>query len=359
MKKGLLQGRIRHPKKIQFTKGIFLKGAMGMLLSCLAFLILLEPSYIQAAGKEQDRRITFISPFANSGYWGTMAHGIITEGDLLGYDTKCVSFSDGMETDLASALWQAVYSDVSGIILWGEANGEAEEAANYAASHGIPVVLVDNDNERMQRICYIGTDNEEAGRMAGRDMCEGVSEELHILAIVGDEEMENQAHRLQGFSSEVSKYPGCTVDVVVESEYSTLQVKRLLPKAFAANPSLNAVFCAEGYSSAIAGEVLNVMGFQPDQIRVVTFDQSEEILSHVESGRYISTIVQQSDRMGQMAVQVLSSYLEGEALQEDVIYTQCRSIHKENLEEVTRYDSEGVIWHLWGRNIKRIPWGES
>lgn len=101
----------------------------------------------------------------------------------------------------------------------------------------------------------------------------------------------------------------------------------------------------------MVGRILTSMGNEYDDIRVVAFDKMEDTLNYVETGRYFSTIVQQSDRMGELAVKVLEDYLNGVSPEKDIIYTDSLSIRRENLMDVERYESEGVIWHSYTGNL--------
>ena len=101
------------------------------------------------------------------------------------------------------------------------------------------------------------------------------------------------------------------------------------------------------------------MGPEYDDIQVVVFGKTEEILNHVASGRYYSTIIQESDQMGNLAVEALRQYQDGIAPEQDTIYIDSISITRENLEGVNIYESEGVIWHLYNGNLLPTPQREN
>ena len=79
-------------------------------------------------------------------------------------------------------------------------------------------------------------------------------------------------------------------------------LNEMLPRTLKENPEINAIFCAEEFSATVVGRILTSMGSEYDDICVVAFDKMDDTLAYVESGRYFSTIVQQSDRMGELAV---------------------------------------------------------
>ena len=133
----------------------------------------------------------------------------------------------------------------------------------------------------------------------------------------------------------------------------------MVPRTLKENPKINAIFCAEGYSSSVVGRILSSMGPDYDHIRVVAFDKMEDTLHYVESGQYFSTIVQQSDVMGELAVSILNDYQNGVLPKEDIIYTDSYSIRKDNFDTIQKYESEGVTWHIYSGNILPTPQKES
>lgn len=322
---------------------------------CFFFCAVLSFDGREPAKSSGDYRFTFISPFANAGYWGSIAYGMMQADQMYHTNTKFVGF---MESD-AEAMSEAIRSEIcprpDGIITAGDSNPRIVRALEEAGAADIPIVLIDNDNPDIDRLCYIGADNYEMGRLAGREMTENVTEPLYAAVIIGNGSSENQKLRLQGFQDELALHPDCHVETVLEANYNLLTVREKLPRILEENPDINGIFCAEGYSSIIAGELLDNMEKGYDEVRVVVSGNPDEILKHVASGRYYSTIIQESDIMGQLAVEVLKNYQEGILPQQDVIYIENISIKKENLDGVTAYESEGVTWHLYNGNLLQTP----
>ena len=89
------------------------------------------------------------------------------------------------EQGQVDAIQKAIYSKVNGIITAGtNSSPELIEVINAAVKEEIPVVLVNSDIPSSDRTCYVGTDNYEAGRMAGVDMAEATGKKAKIGVIV-------------------------------------------------------------------------------------------------------------------------------------------------------------------------------
>ena len=353
-------------KQAGFREGaIVMKKAFNCLIILFSvffwgfFFLVLQFDSPKPADTFYDYRFTFISPFANAGYWGSTARGMIEADQAYGTNTKFVGF---MQSD-SSSMSQAIQSEIrccpDGLITAGNSDPMVISALKEAHNAGMPIVLIDNDCLDVDRLCYIGADNYEMGQLAGKSITADLSVPLYAAVIIGNSSVENQRLRLQGFQDELALHPDCHIEAVLEADYSLLNVRQMLPCLLKENPKINAVFCAEGYSSIIAGEILTTMGKEYDNMRVVVSGNTEEILNHVASGRYISTIIQESDAMGVKAVEVLKNYQNGIVPEHDVIYIDNITVTQKNLDNVTAYESEGVTWHLYNGNLLRIPQSEN
>lgn len=297
-------------------------------------------------------RFTFICPKANDGYWSSMAYGMMRQDQIQGTNTKFIGPDQYTVEEMCMAVNAAINSDVDGIITAGSrVDPEVLDALGDAAKRQIPIVLVDTDSDQIDRLCYIGTDNYAAGQLAARDMLEASTGPIHAVVILVSLSSENQAERLKGFEDELSRYLDCEVASILEADSNFLYLNETLPRTLKENPEINAIFCAEEFSSTVVGRILTSMGDSYEKIKVVAFDKMDDTLDYVETGRYFSTIVQQSDRMGELAVKVMEDYLNGIPPENDRIYTDSLSIRRENLEDVERYESEGVIWHSYTGNL--------
>ncbi len=306
-----------------------------------------------------NNRFTFISPIANEGYWGSAAYGMKKADQLQNSNTKFIGLTLYAAKGMGEAITSAVHSRTNGIITVGSHDSEVIASLKTASDAQIPIVLIDTDSSEIDRICYIGTDNYEAGRLAGKDMTSSVSDPLFIAVILSSASMENQSERLRGFQEEIALHPNCAIETVLEANSSLLLLNEMVPRTLKENPKINAIFCAEGYSSSVVGRILSSMGPDYDHIRVVAFDKMEDTLHYVESGQYFSTIVQQSDVMGELAVSILNDYQNGVLPKEDIIYTDSYSIRKDNFDTIQKYESEGVTWHIYSGNILPTPQKES
>ena len=116
-----------------------------------------------------EKKYVFVCPLT----WSNVAAGIRQADQEFAVNTKLMGSEELNTERQADAIRESILTGVDGMIT--AATGESQiltDAVNEAVEAGIPVVMVDGDLEDSKRSCYIGTDNLEAGRMAGQDMYE-------------------------------------------------------------------------------------------------------------------------------------------------------------------------------------------
>ncbi|MDO4275575.1 MAG: substrate-binding domain-containing protein [Eubacteriales bacterium] len=300
--------------------------------------------------KKEEKRITFVAPMVNTGYWGRAGFGAIQAGEKLGIDVKCVSSYVSDREKMISNLESAVYADVDGIITVGiEDFDKFNRALDMAAERGIPIVLIDSDISNEKRYCYIGTDNYLAGQTAADSMAKACGYKGDIVVIVSYLDDPNQIGRLNGFKDTISKYPEMTIQTVLEGKLSTSVSRHLISEALEENRNITGVFCAEGTSSIAICQLLENTLYEERNLTVVTFELGDSTIEAMKEGKVEATIQQNSCSMGEKAVEVLNRCFKGEEQTESSIYTETLLIDKENLDEQTenKQGSVEIQWHIY------------
>lgn len=297
----------------------------------------------------REKRITFVAPIANSGYWGRAAMGILEEAKELDVDVKCIGFSELDQDKQITYLKSAIWSQADGIITAGMENTpEFSQVVEQAREAGIPVILIDSDVKDSGRNCYVGTDNYEAGRMAGEDMVRACGQEGKVAVIVSYLDNINQMQRVEGFQDVLAEYPGMEVVQIVEGQSNEIFLQDKLMRVMEETPDLKGVFCAEGYATRCMCRFLEDSPGDYGDLQVVVFDITSDLESILAEGKIYSAIQQDSRQMGAQAVKFLIRAMDGERELTD-FHTDLISIGREQAEQVEKYsNTDGdVAWHIY------------
>lgn len=287
--------------------------------------------------------LTFIAPVANQEFWGIAATGAYEEGKRLGADVKCIGFWEWNEEKYIDAVRSAIYANVDGIIMAGLDGGEELcEVIEEAENAGIDVVLIDSDIEKSKRKGYVGTNNYEAGKIAGENLRQVSQEEAVIAVVMSSEEAVNQRERLRGFQDAIKECEKMKIEMIVEGDSNQTISKERILNMLKEYPQVNAFFCTEGYAALSVAQVIEDAQGQYDDFHVVTFAMGERVMESIQEDRIDTAIQQDPYEMGAKAVEKLLS----DDLPE-VYYTESKSIQKENLEEMILQKGDNVQWHFY------------
>jgi len=289
---------------------------------------------------------TYISGTYNDDYWAVIAKGAVDADQTFLTNTRCIAITQLTSETKAEQIRKAVYSKSDGVIISG--NGKTEDfyqTIQDTISADVPVVLVDTDIADSGRNCYIGTDNYEAGKMAGEDMIAATGGKGIIAVIVSSNDLQSERGRLAGFRAAVSAYPQMEIRTVLEGSKNVQESKEMLFDALNKYPDITGLFCGESVSSAYAGEALASEQYR--NIKIVAFDLTKDTLQFIRNGRYYSVIAQDPYQIGYEAVKYLSEYQNGEKNLPDVIYTKTYHIDQNNVDKYPLNQSEGVVWNVY------------
>jgi ribose transport system substrate-binding protein len=180
---------------------------------------------------------------------------------------------------------------------------------NEAAKH-MTVITQDSDAPESDRVVYVGTNNYEAGREAGKAMKEILPTGGKVVAFVGTLDAENASERRRGFIEEIE---GSGVELIATrtDETDRAKAKANVQDSIVAYPDVAAFLGLWSYNGPMIARVLEESG-KAGEIKAVAFDEEEETLDAVEKGIIYATVVQKPYEFGYQSMKVLVKLLQGD-----------------------------------------------
>jgi ribose transport system substrate-binding protein len=207
---------------------------------------------------------------------------------------------------------------------------------NEAAAH-MPIVTQDSDAPRSKRVAYVGTNNVEAGRQAGRLIKEILPKGGKIAVFVGKMDVANARERYAGIM-EVIK--GANIAVVTGKPYTD---ETLRPKAqenvrvaLGKFPDLG---CLVGLWSYNGPAIVKVVKEQSAKVPIVCFDEEPATLQGIRDGLINATVVQQPFEFGYRSIKLLAQLARGEnpKIPDDgLMYVPTKIIRKDNVDAFSK-----------------------
>ena len=201
---------------------------------------------------------------------------------------------------------------------------------NSAAERTL-LIAHDSDAPESKRLCYIGMNNYDAGRMCGEIVRQALPEGGNIILCVGRLDQLNARQRRQGTMDAIlgrepdeSRFdpPG---KVVSENGYTVLdtlvdgfdfgKAKADASDAISKYPNLNCMVGLFAYNPPLCLEAVREAG-KTGQIQLVGFDEDQSTLQGIIDGEIFGTVVQNPYQYGYDSVRLLAELARGKSLEQ-------------------------------------------
>jgi ribose transport system substrate-binding protein len=229
---------------------------------------------------------------------------------------------------------------------------------NLAMEKGIPAITIDTDSPNSNRMCYIGTDNYTAGKVAGEKMAEILNGEGKVAIATGSLTAMNSLERMKGFEDAIKEYPEIEIIKPILCDYEeTSKAVELAETAILNHPDLDAFFGVYVFNGPSAAKAVKSAG-KEGEIHIVCFDVTDEHLYLIDEGLIDATVAQKQYLMGYEGLKILHSInkkgmeatLDSIPKSEEgdyIIDTGVDVVTKENLEEYLKQMDKWGVEHTF------------
>ena len=244
--------------------------------------------------------------------------------------------SDGTAAEQQRVVDDLLAKGIQGIAISPVDPANQTPMLNRAASQTL-VVTQDSDAPNSNRVCYIGTDNVEAGRQAGQLVKEALPNGGKIMVFVGVLDAANAQQRYQGLKEALA---GSNVSII---DVRTDNTDRVRAKSNASDTLVNFPDIAGmvGLWSYNGPAILSAVreANKTDKVKIIAFDEEDETLTGIKNGAIYATVVQQPFEFGYRSMELMSKYLNGDKSMippSKQIFVPTRAIKKDNIEAFTK-----------------------
>ncbi len=198
----------------------------------------------------------------------------------------------------------------------------------------MPLVTTDSDAPKSGRKVYVGTNNVEAGQVAGKTATAALAA-AHITKgkvalFVGRMDMQNAIERKQGLDETLGKVPGLEILPVFLDHADRALAKKNVEDALARYPDLVLAIGIWSYNGPCMADAVRA-STRKDKPVLVVFDEEQETLKAVKDGLIAATIVQRPFEFGYQSVKALKELHDGKTVP-PTINTGIRVIDRSNVD---------------------------
>jgi ribose transport system substrate-binding protein len=195
----------------------------------------------------------------------------------------------------ARAIEQLIAKGVKGIIVTAGDATTLNPAIDKAVARGIPVITFDSDAPESKRLTFAGTNNYEAGKVAGKAMVEWLNGagEVGVSTFPGPNHL---VERIRGFKDGLA---GSNVKVVAtcNDEGKVAAAESAITAMLQAHPEIDAVFAAHGNPGPGAVAAVKNVG-KEGKIQIMGFDFGMPVVEGIDKGQIRGTVGQNPYLMG-------------------------------------------------------------
>ena len=305
---------------------------MGLLMAAVALAGCGGQGQQQAGGDDGDAvTVAFVTNNA-SDFWKIAQAGTQKAANELGCDVIFKIPPQGTAQEQKQIVQDLITRGVSGIAISPKDPENQTAMLNDAASQ-VDLVTQDSDAPNSDRICYIGTDNYQAGVAAGELIKKTLPDGGEIMVFVGTLDAQNAQDRKKGIEDTLQGTNIKILDTRTD-ETDRMKAKANAQDALTTNPGLDCLVGLWSYNGpAILSGVraANKLG----DVKIVCFDEEEETLQGVKDGHIAGTIVQQPFEFGYQSVKLLYELAQGDRSrvpEDEKIIVPVKTITQENVE---------------------------
>ncbi|SFL92987.1 monosaccharide ABC transporter substrate-binding protein, CUT2 family (TC 3.A.1.2.-) [Gracilibacillus orientalis] len=222
----------------------------------------------------------------------------------------------------------AMKSKVDGIIVQA-LNDEFLPVINQAVEQDIPVITIDTDAPDSKRSAYIGTDNYEAGKLAGKALVEDTAGKATIGVITGSFDNAHHQLRVEGFRDIVEQEPGIEIVSIEESNITRVIAEEKAHNMLSDYPDITALYgtsALDGIGMVAAAESLGL----EESLYMIGFDTLPANMALLEQEKMDVLIGQKPYEMGYRSVELMLDLVNNKKVQ-DVYHTNASVVRKEDI----------------------------
>lgn len=206
----------------------------------------------------------------------------------------------------------ATASKVDGIITQGLSN-QMVPVINNAIDQGIPVLTIDTDAPKSRRLAYIGTNNYQAGVLAGKTLAKAMNGHAKVGIITGSFTSLGQKLRVKGFRHAIKAYPGIKIVEIESSHISRIQAAEQTYEIYKNHPDVNAFFGTSALDGLGISAITQQLG-KTKSVYILAFDTLPSTLKLMKQGVINATIEQRPYQMGYESVKLMIQTIEGRSV---------------------------------------------
>lgn len=258
-------------------------------------------------------RVTVVTKALDSEWWQRVKAGAEEAARASG-GVKLAVMAPEREINIdqqASILEDQITKRISAIAVAPAGVSEILPLLDKAKAAGIPVIIFDTDVDWGGKLSFVGSDNREAGRLAGKHIVEVLGGKGKVAVVRGILGIRTHEERLAGFREAIAGTPGIDCVTVQPANSERALGMSVTENILSTHPDLSAIFATNDQMALGAVEAIaarNLTG----KVAVVGVDATREAVTAIQNGKLSADISMHPEALGRGAAEAAIRAARGE-----------------------------------------------
>ena len=245
-----------------------------------------------------------------SDYWTICRKGTEAAArDLKDVNVQFVMPADGTAATQKTDVDDLLAKGVKGIAISPVNPTDQTPYLNTVASK-TNLITSDSDAPNSSRLCYIGTDNEKAGEMAGDLIKKALPQGGKIALFVGKSDAQNAHDRIAGIQKAIQGTKIQIIDTRTDDADHTRAVSNVSDE-LVKNPDVAGLVGIWSYNAPAIYNAVQKAG-KVGKVQIIAFDQEDQTMAGIHAKAIYGTVVQDPYTFGYNSVKLLDLLAKGD-----------------------------------------------
>ncbi|MGL5956269.1 MAG: substrate-binding domain-containing protein [Brevinema sp.] len=267
-------------------------------------------------GSSSEELVGFSVSTLNNPFFVSMVEGAKSQAEKLGVKLIVVDANNDTAKQ-TSDIEDLISKKIKVLIINPEDSTAVGPVVEDAKKQGIKIIAVDRYVEGQEVDVYIGTDNIQAGEVAGRYFLDKIGENVKIAILEGVPGASSAINRYQGFLNAIQGKVNIVASLT--ANYNRVEGLNVTENILQAHPDIKGILSANDEMALGAIEAIIATGKIPGKDILVTgFDAGDDAREAVKAGTMLFTVEQQTVAMGEIAIESAVKIMNGEAVENTI-----------------------------------------
>ncbi|MCJ7693878.1 MAG: substrate-binding domain-containing protein [Anaerolineaceae bacterium] len=239
----------------------------------------------------------------------------------------------------------AIASKVDGLIIMAAVPDAMRPAIQAAYDAGIPVVTVIADCKDVDKLAYLGLNNQNYGKIAAEKALEGLAgKKPKIAVMVPTFENQSGIEIIASLKENFAAAGDYDWLITVESKSDMVTAVSVWEDVFTTYPEVNTIFSIGSEGGPAAAKVMKEMGLTIDDVLNIGISDIAETLDAIREGYIYASMSENIPRIGYQPAEWIVNYIRNGVKPNPINDTGTFAITKDNVDTYPEIENDKSLW---------------